>query len=597
MSLETLGRYRIVGELGRGATGTVYRALDPLIERAVAVKTLNPNLPEDVLADVRDRFLREAKSAGRLSHPNLITIYDVGVEGETAFIAMELLEGRSLQQVLREQGRLDVATAADFAAQIAEGLDHAHRHAIVHRDVKPGNVMISSNGHAKLTDFGVAYVPSSSMTRTGTAVGSPKYMSPEQVLGQPADPRSDIFSLGVVLYEMLVGRTPFERAGETVMFELMRRITMEPHRKVAELDSGIPEQFDRILARALAKRPEDRYQRAGEMAEELRRLGGIRPVAGRRATDADDATLVLRRPFAESQPTRGHAAMPDQTSDSLLAEFDSFSRTFEDREQAYIKAEVEARVRKKRDLARWAEAQARLREEFERERAVDDSRFAGAPGARRRSVAIDVLKRQAASRTAEARHAPRTEEIERIDRNLRASFRYLADFAREVNAANPVVGHRYRMIYVGELPELRLSDAFADFRMRKMGEREFHDYVSLSCRLRPASRPAVELSAHDLERFERELEVLQIESERKEHRNIFGRVSRVRFTLGAIPCFLRIRADYESCEVTFELRNVGDLGRARCRFDLDVFTEELIDELGQYILGLDRGFESRLEKP
>ena len=597
MSLETLGRYRIVGELGRGATGTVYRALDPLIERAVAVKTLNPNLPEDVLSDVRDRFLREAKSAGRLSHPNLITIYDVGVEGEIAFIAMELLEGKSLQQVLREQGRLDVATAADFAAQIAEGLDHAHRHAIVHRDVKPGNVMISSNGHAKLTDFGVAYVPSSSMTQTGTAVGSPKYMSPEQVLGQAADPRSDIFSLGVVLYEMLVRTTPFERAGEQVMFELMRRITMEPHRNVTELDGAIPEQFDRILARALAKRPEDRYQRAGEMAEELRRLGGVRPVAARRATDADDATLVLRRPFAESQPTRGDAAMPDQTSDSLLAEFDSFSRTFEDRERAYIKAEIEARRRKKKDLARWAEAQARLRAEYERERAVDDSRFAGAPGAQRRSVAIDALKSQAASRASETKPAPRIEEIERVDRNLRASFRYLADFAREVNAANPVVGHRYRMIYVGELPELRLSDAFADFRMRKMGEREFHDYVSLSCRLRPANRPTVELSAHDLERFERELEVLQIESERKEHRNIFGRVSRVKFTLGAIPCYLRIRADYESCEVTFELRNVGDLGRARCRFELDVFTEELIDEFGRYILGLDRGFESRLEKP
>jgi len=596
MSLETLGRYRIVGELGRGATGTVYRALDPLIERAVAVKTLNPNLPADVLNDVRDRFLREAKSAGRLSHPNLITIYDVGVEGEIAFIAMELLEGQSLQQVLREQGRLDFATAADLAVQIAEGLEHAHRHAIVHRDVKPGNVMVSPTGHAKLTDFGVAYIPSSSMTQTGTAVGSPKYMSPEQVLGQPADPRSDIFSLGVVLYEMLVRTTPFERAGEGVMFELMRRITMEAHRKVTELDSGIPEQFDLILARALAKRPEERYQHAGEMAEDLRRLRGIRPATSRRAPDADDATMVLRRPLAESGSMAGYAAMPDQTSESLLAEFDSFSQTFEDRQQAYLQAEIKARQRKKQAVVRWAEDQARLREEYERERAVDDSRFAGAPGARRRSAAIEVLRKQAASRAPEPTPAPRTEEIERVDRNLRASFRYLADFAREVNAANPVVGHRYRMIYMGELPELALTDAFADFRMRKMGDREFHDYVSLSCRLRPAHKATIELSAQDLERFERELEVLQIENERRESRNIFGRVSRATFTLGVIPCYVRIRADYDSFDVTVELRNVGNLGRARRTFALDAFTEELIDELGQYILGLDRGFESRLEK-
>ena len=159
---EIIGRYRIIGELGRGATGTVYRAVDPLIERTVAIKTLNPSLPEDVLNDVRERFLREAKSAGRLSHPNLVTIYDVGVEGEIAFIAMELLEGQSLQLMLRQQGRLDYATAADLAAQIAEGLEHAHRHAIVHRDVKPANVIVSATGHAKLTDFGVAYVPSSS---------------------------------------------------------------------------------------------------------------------------------------------------------------------------------------------------------------------------------------------------------------------------------------------------------------------------------------------------------------------------------------------------------------------------------------------------
>lgn len=595
MSLETLGRYRIVGELGRGATGTVYRAVDPLIERTVAVKTLNPNLPEDVLTDVRDRFLREAKSAGRLSHPNLITIYDVGVEGGVAFIAMELLEGKSLQQVLRAQGRLDVATAADVAAQIAEGLDHAHRHAIVHRDVKPGNVMISPAGHAKLTDFGVAYVPSSSMTQTGTAVGSPKYMSPEQVLGQPADPRSDIFSLGVVLYEMLVRTTPFERAGEQVMFELMRRITMEPYRKVTELDSGIPEQFDRILARALAKRPGDRYQRAGEMAEDLRGLRGIQPAAARRVANADDATMVLRRPLAENDSMAGYGAMPDHQSESLLAEFDSFSQTFENRHQAYVQAEIEARRRKRRELARWAEAQARLREEYERERTVDDSRFAGAPGVRRRSAAIDALKRQAASRAPEPKPAPRSRDIEHVDRNLRASFRYFADFAREVNAASPVARHRYRMIYVGELPELTLTEAFADFRMRRMGEREYHDYVSLSCRMRPVSRPMLELPAQDLERFERELEVLQVENERKESRNIFGRVSRATFTLGAIPCYVRIRADYESLDVAVELRNVGRLGRARCRLALDAFTEELIDELGQYILGLDLGFEARLE--
>src|SRR3990170_96064 len=172
MTPEKLGRYNILGELGRGAMGTVYRAQDPLIERDVAIKTLHPNLPAEVLAEVRERFVREAKSAGRLNHPSIVTIFDVGKQGDTIYIAMELLEGKSLQQMLREPARLPFPTVADIAAQIAEALDHAQQLGIVHRDVKPANVVVSDAGRAKLTDFGVAFVPSSTMTQTGTALGS-----------------------------------------------------------------------------------------------------------------------------------------------------------------------------------------------------------------------------------------------------------------------------------------------------------------------------------------------------------------------------------------------------------------------------------------
>src|SRR5207249_1995302 len=159
--------------------------------------------------------LREARSAGRLNHPNIVTIFDVGEDAGVAYIAMELLEGHSLQQMLRAQPRLPLASAADIAAQVADALDHAQQFRIVHRDIKPANVMVAASGRCKLTDFGIAYVPSSTMTQTGAALGSPKYMSPEQVLGQKSDPRSDVFSLGSVLYEMLTGSSPFERPGDT----------------------------------------------------------------------------------------------------------------------------------------------------------------------------------------------------------------------------------------------------------------------------------------------------------------------------------------------------------------------------------------------
>jgi serine/threonine-protein kinase len=172
--------------------GAVHLAKDPLIEREVAIKTLLPNLPAEVMGDVRERFLREARSAGRLNHPNIVTIFDVGEQDGVAYIAMEVLEGRSLQQMLREPERLPLATIVGIAAQVADALDHAQRYGIVHRDVKPANIMVSAAGRAKLSAGGVAHVPSSTPTHSRAALGSPKYMSPSRSPGG-IDPRSDIF--------------------------------------------------------------------------------------------------------------------------------------------------------------------------------------------------------------------------------------------------------------------------------------------------------------------------------------------------------------------------------------------------------------------
>ena len=271
MMPSALGRYQVQSELGRGAMGTVYRALDPVLERTVAIKTLNPDLPDDVVAEMKARFVREAKSAGRLNHPNIVTIYDVDVAGEVAFIAMEYLEGQSLRQLLDSGAALSFDAIADIAAQVAEALDYAGRFGIVHRDTKPANIMVSSAGYAKLTDFGLAYVPSSQMTQKGDIIGSPKYMSPEQVQERPVDSRADLFALGVVLYEMLVRKTPFERPGITV-FGLMEAVVKEPAPSATQQNPAIPAAFDTILARALAKNPKDRFQNGREFAEALRRV-------------------------------------------------------------------------------------------------------------------------------------------------------------------------------------------------------------------------------------------------------------------------------------------------------------------------------------
>ncbi len=242
--------------------GAVYRAVDPLIEREVAIKTLLDDLPAEIMAEVRERFLREARSAGRLNHPNIVTIFDVGEDRGVAYIAMELLEGRSLQQIMRNQPRTPFAIAADIAAQVADALDHAQQYRIVHRDIKPANIMVGPTGRCKITDFGIAYVPTSSMTQTGTALGSPKYMSPEHISGVGLDGRADMFSLGVVLYEMLTGRNPFVRESDTTPLPVMHRISVEAHPPLRKVDPAIPAGIERIVNRALAKKPQDRYLRA-----------------------------------------------------------------------------------------------------------------------------------------------------------------------------------------------------------------------------------------------------------------------------------------------------------------------------------------------
>ena len=345
MEQTQFGRYVIIAELGRGAMGAVHRARDPLIERDVAIKTLLPNLAPDIMEEVRERFLREARSAGRLNHPNIVTIYDVGEQDGVAYIAMELLEGKSLQQILRETPQLPIARIADLVAQVAEGLDLAQRFKITHRDIKPANIMVSADWHAKLTDFGVAHVASSSMTQTGTALGSPKYMSPEQVTGQPLDPRSDIFSLGVVLYEMLVHRTPFERASDTTVFALLHRIAGEAHAAVTQIDPKIPAVFDAILAKALAKSPDNRYQRASEMAIHLRNHAAFAGSAP--ATAADYAKTVLV-PRPQTNP-----AQDDAATATLIDDLDVFAEDFEKLEQETLRAEAAERQRKDDEIRRW----------------------------------------------------------------------------------------------------------------------------------------------------------------------------------------------------------------------------------------------------
>jgi serine/threonine-protein kinase len=275
---KKLGRYEIVGELGKGAMGVVYCARDPLLDRTVAIKTVNMELAQDEMAEYEARFYQEAKAAGGLNHPNIVIIYDIGKNEKIAYMAMELLQGKELKTLLAAGKALPVPFAADVAAQMAEGLAYAHEHGIVHRDIKPANIMIVRGELVKITDFGIARMRTANVqTQVGIVLGSPRYMSPEQVAGKRAEPRSDIFSAGVILYEMVTGKPPFNGEDVTsVMFQILNFVPPPP----STVNPEVPEMVDFIVAKALAKAPAERYASAREMASDLRDCLRRLPAAG-----------------------------------------------------------------------------------------------------------------------------------------------------------------------------------------------------------------------------------------------------------------------------------------------------------------------------
>ena len=273
--MEKIGKYEVLGKIGEGAMGVVYKALDPLMERVVAVKTMSADLDSE--PDLKTRFLREAKSAGQLSHKNIITIYDLFEEGGRVYIAMEFLDGEELKAKIARRERLPLEYKLRFMTEICEGLGHAHQREIIHRDIKPGNVHITRGGHVKILDFGLARIAASDITRTGSVMGTPNYMSPEQVRGDHIDARSDIFSVGALFYEMLTYQKPF--AGSSYHQTFFKIIEQDPE-PLDKVDPKIPKELSDIVMRALSKAPDKRYQSAEDLLRELKRFG--KTLEGRR---------------------------------------------------------------------------------------------------------------------------------------------------------------------------------------------------------------------------------------------------------------------------------------------------------------------------
>src|SRR5579863_3299139 len=261
---KTIGRYEIIELVGRGGMGVLYRARDAVLERNVAVKMMLLDFTTDQTA--RDRFQREARAVARLQHRNVVTIHELGEVDGTPYIVMEFLSGRDLDAMLKGDVPMTLAQKLDVVIQLCDGLGYAHEQGIVHRDVKPGNVRVLEDGTVKILDFGIAKFAQSSITQSGMIMGTPSYMAPEQIMGKPVDGRADLFSVGVLLYELLSGQKPF--TGESPTTVVYQIIHVEPPPVNASVPE-LPESLHEIVSRALQKNPDDRYSRASEMASDL----------------------------------------------------------------------------------------------------------------------------------------------------------------------------------------------------------------------------------------------------------------------------------------------------------------------------------------
>ncbi len=306
-----IGKYEIVAELGRGGMGTVYRARDPVLDRAVALKTMLVDVLGE--AGMRERFLREARSAARLQHPNIVTVYEFGEVEGAPFIAMEFLEGESLPDAVQRGHLPDISAKLAVVTQLCEGLSFAHRHGVVHRDVKPSNVHLLPDGTVKVVDFGIAWIEGgTTTTRTGEVLGTPAYMAPEQFSGEPIDHRVDIWAAGVILYELVTGRRPFDaKTYPTLIYQIVHA----PHAPVVPALHPVPGRLVGVVEKALAKDPRQRFQDAAAMARALHEAASDLPTLAQRAMPPAEAppAIAEARAVPPVAPVGGAPAEPGPT--------------------------------------------------------------------------------------------------------------------------------------------------------------------------------------------------------------------------------------------------------------------------------------------
>ena len=553
--LKKLGKYEIRRELGRGSMGIVYEGFDPYIERTVAIKTIQKSvIAESEMAEVFSRFRREAQAAGRLTHPNIVAIYEYGEENDVAFIAMELLAGVELKEYFDKKRRFDANDRASIMFQLLDALEYSHGRGVVHRDIKPSNILITPDGRIKIADFGIARIESSDLTTIGTVMGTPAYMSPEQFKGLEADRRSDIYSAGVILYQLLTGEKPFTGSSmNAIMYQVINQAPMSP----SGLNPEVTRSMDDVVKKALAKRPEDRFQTAVEFKEALEPVfaSTIKPVSKKL-----------------QQGSNGRSA-----------------------EIAFNQSDFDGRLQKiQQDNIRPAANSARSKEPVKVTPAnspasPDNAKQGSQQEVKPESGLLARLAREANEKVA-AKQVTEHENLTRDGRvhdALERIIKFFIPFIQHVNNMEPAINRAYRLDAGTIFTKLKWRGATVDFRKQSLSDKALLAYVEFGVKLCSSEPVLIKRSWSQFETLKKELQHLRLRT-LDDLDDIYKKPKQEWLEARLEPSFpvqIRFQGNYEHGKIEVTMLNTAYFGKSAFRLEPGDITSALMDNLGLFLIG------------
>jgi serine/threonine protein kinase len=581
--LSKLGKYEIRRELGRGSMGVVYEGFDPFIERRVAIKTMQMSrLDKSEVPEISSRFRREARAAGRLNHPNIVSIYEYGEEGDIAYIAMEYIVGTELKEHFDRSERFRIGESANIMLQLLEALEYSHNHGVVHRDVKPSNILITQDGRIKIADFGIAKIDSSELTQVGTVLGTPSYMSPEQFMGETADRRSDLYSAGVILYQLLTGERPFTGASMAViMHKILNQAPVPP----SALNAGVSKALDEVVKKAMSKRPEDRFQTAAAFMTALKLATDIIALSER--AHRPEATIKVSHP--ETDPAAGG----------------------EEAAVAFSMADIERRLEESRRHVSYGGREAPVQEDPDE--AEDQTTVAMKPDTAAVAVKhepqedaapafglLAELAREAQEKLGAKRSAAEDSQAKarRVHDALNAIIKFFTAFNQHVNQVEPEVGRSYSLDARTIYGHLKWQRAVIDSRKQSLSDSALLAQTTFSVNLCAPGPVVVRRPWDQFDALRKELlhvglrplDDLEEIRKRPKQEWLEARLA------PDFPVQIRFQGNYDKGCIDVTGRNIGAFGATAFQLKPEDVTPKLLDDLGLFLLGRTGKLPAALRK-